>query len=76
MPEINYNQFKKITSQFDISNLYLLTGDSDLVSYCEKKIISLALGKHYTDFDLLTLKDEDFSKSKITTCFRYLPYNR
>ena len=73
MSEINYTQFKKSISLKELSNLYLLTGDPDLIHHCGSKILSAALGKNYTAFDVITLKDESFSNEKLQLALDTFP---
>jgi len=73
MSEINYTQFKKSVRLKELSSLYFLTGDPDLIRHCGSKILSAALGKNYTAFDVVTLKDESFSNEKLQLALDTFP---
>ena len=66
MAEMKYKELKKSIDSKNFGNLYFLTGEADLVNYFEKRILEENLGKNFTEFDFVSMKDEAFSNEKLT----------
>lgn len=73
MSEMNYNELKKFISSKKEANLYFLSGETQLINYFEKSIISKTLGNNYTDFDCVFLQGESFSNKNLSNAIETFP---
>lgn len=73
MAEMKYKELKKSIDSKNFGNLYFLTGEADLVNYFEKRILEENLGKNFTEFDFVSMKDEAFSNEKLSDSINTFP---
>ena len=73
MAEMKYKELKKSIDSKNLENLYFLTGEADLVSYFEEKILEETLGKNFTEFDFVSMKGEAFSNQKLNDSLNTFP---
>lgn len=73
MAEMKYKELKKSIDSKNFGNLYFLTGEADLVNYFEKRILEENLGKNFTEFDFVSMKDEAFSNEKLNDSINTFP---
>lgn len=73
MSEMKYKELKKSIDSKNFGNLYFLTGEADLVSYFEEKILEENLGKNFTEFDFVSMKGEAFSNEKLSDSINTFP---
>lgn len=70
---MKYKELKKSIDSKNLENLYFLTGEADLVSYFEEKILEETLGKNFTEFDFVSMKGEAFSNQKLNDSLNTFP---
>ena len=73
MAEMKYKELKKSIDSKNFGNLYFLTGEADLVSYFEERILEENLGKNFTEFDFVSMKGEAFSNEKLSDSINTFP---
>ena len=77
MPEINFNEFKKSLNQEKKSNIYMLSGEEYLVSYCKNAIEkNLFQENELNDFNRTYFNGENnLNLSQIEVAVETLPIN-
>ena len=73
MSEITYQKLKESLKSNDISPVYFLDGDQELVTELEKEIIDKILNKKYTDFDLNIFNSDNLSCDELSVALQTFP---
>ena len=73
MAEIAYQKLKENLQKNNISCVYFLEGDPELVNELEKSLIDKILNKKYTDFDLNIFNSDNFSCDELDVALQTFP---